>query len=255
MRLLLVNPNVTGAMTEAMAAEARRFASPGTEVVTATAAFGTQYVEIRTEAAIAGHAVLEALAAHGAGCDAAIVAAFGDPGLAAAKEMMAVPVVGLTEAAVLAAWALGRRFAIVCLTPALGVWYRDAVEALGLAGRLVAVRPLDVAIPDIMRAKEQTRALLVAECRQAVERDGAEVVILGGGPLAGLAREAAGEIPVPALDGVSCAVRLAESLAALSPRAPGAESFARVAGKPSRGLSAALTRRVGSDVLAGNTGG
>lgn len=247
MRLLLVNPNVTEAMTASMAAEARRFASPGTEVVTATAAFGTRYVEMKVEAAIAGHAMLQALAEHGAGCDAAIVAAFGDPGLAAAKEMMAVPVVGLTEAAVLAAWALGRRFAIVCLTPKLGAWYRDTVEALGLAGRLASVRPLDVAIPDIMQAKEQTRALLVAECRQAVAHDGADVVILGGGPLAGLAREAAGEIPVPALDGVSCAVRLAESLAALRPRVPGAGSFAAVAGKPARGLSPALTQRVGSE--------
>ncbi|MGH7040879.1 MAG: aspartate/glutamate racemase family protein [Acetobacteraceae bacterium] len=244
MRLLLVNPNITAAMTEAMAAEARRYASPGTEVVSATAAFGTEYVETRVEAAIAGHAVLEALAAQGGDCDAAIVAAFGDPGLAAAKEMMAIPVVGLTEAAVLAAWALGRRFAIVCLTPRLGAWYRDTVEAHGLAGRLVAVRALNVAIPDILRAKEQTRAALVAECRRAVDQDGAEVVILGGGPLAGLAREAGGEIPVPALDGVSCAVRLAEQLAVLRPRAPGTGSFASVAGKPARGLSAALTRRV-----------
>ena len=228
-----------------MAAEARRFAAPGTEVVTATAAFGTEYVETQVEAAIAGHAVLDALARHGAGCDAAIVSAFGDPGLRAAKEMMAVPVVGLTEAAVLAAWALGRRFAIVCLTPRLGAWYRETVEAHGLAGRLAAIRPLNVAIPDITRAKQQTRALLVEECRLAVERDGAEVVILGGGPLAGLAREAAGEIPVPALDGVSCAVRLAEQLAALRPRAPGAGSFTAVPGKPARGLSAELTRRVG----------
>ena len=245
MRLLLVNPNVTEAVTETMAREARRCAAPGTELVTVTAAFGTAYVETKVEAAIAGHAVLDALARHGADCDAAIVAAFGDPGLQAAKEMMAVPVVGLTEAAVLAAWALGRRFAIVCLTPRLGAWYRDTVETLGLTARLASVRPLDVAIPDIARAQEQTRALLVAECRQAVAQDGAEVVILGGGPLAGLARDVAGDIPVPTLDGVSCAVRLAESLAALHPRVPGAGSFVTVPGKPSRGLSAALTGRVG----------
>src|SRR5579872_3244935 len=86
MNLLLINPNITEAMTASMADEARRFASPGTEIVTATAAFGTQYVANRIEAAIAGHAVLDALAKHATGCDAAIVSAFGDPGLAAARE-------------------------------------------------------------------------------------------------------------------------------------------------------------------------
>ena len=244
MRLLLVNPNVTTAMTAAMAAEARRHAAAGTEIVTATAAFGTEYVETAVEAAIAGHAVLDALAAHAEGCDGAIVAAFGDPGLAAAKAMLAVPVVGLTEAAVLAAAALGARFSIICLTPGLGAWYRATVAGMGMAARLASVRALDVAIPDILRAKEQTRALLIGECRAAVATDGAAVVILGGGPLAGLAREAAGDIPVPALDGVSCAVRLLEALVALVPRPAGAGSFAPVAGKPSRGLAAALARRV-----------
>ena len=58
MKLLLVNPNITEAMTEAMAEEARRFASPGTDIVAVTAAFGTQYVENRAEAAIAWKRVI-----------------------------------------------------------------------------------------------------------------------------------------------------------------------------------------------------
>ena len=97
MRVLLINPNITEAMTESMAAEARRFASPSTEIIAVTAAFGTQYVENRIEAAIAAHAVLDALAKHAAGCDAALICAFGDPGLAAAREFVDIPVVGIEE--------------------------------------------------------------------------------------------------------------------------------------------------------------
>ena len=244
MRLLLVNPNITEAVTVAMAAEARRVASAGTEIAAVTAGFGAAYVENRVEAAIAAHAVLDALAAGAEGCDGAIVAAFGDPGLLAAREMLDIPVVGLSESALLTAWTLGRRYSIVCLTPRLGVWYRETAEGYGLAGRLASVRPLDLPIPDIARAKDRLRAALVAECRRAVEQDGAEVVILGGGPLAGLAHEAAEEISVPALDGVSCAVRLVESLVALRLRPPVRGSFARPPGKPSAGLSAALAARV-----------
>lgn len=244
MKLLLINPNITEAMTASMAAEARLFVSAGTEITAVTASFGTQYVENRVEAAIAGHAVLDSLATHMAGHDAAIVSAFGDPGLAAAREFADIPVFGIEESALLAAWTLGRRIAIICLTPRLGRWYRECAEDHGLAGRLVSVRALDVPIPDITQAKDQFRARLLEECGRAIEDDQAEVIIFGGGPIAGLAREAAAQIPVPTLDGVSCAVRLAEAVAGLHPRPPSRGSFARPPPKPAQGLSPALMRRI-----------
>jgi allantoin racemase len=244
MKLLLINPNVTEEMTASMATEARLFASPGTEITAVTASFGTQYVENRAEAAIAGHAVLDALADHMSGHDAAIISAFGDPGLAAAREFADIPILGLTESALLTAWTLGRRFAIVCLTPRLGRWYRECAEEHGLATRLVSVRALNVPIPDITRAKDQFRDRLLEECGRAIEEDEAEVIIFGGGPIAGLARELAPQIPVPTLDGVSCAVRLAEALVGLHPRPPSRGSFARPPPKQAEGLSAALMRRI-----------
>ena len=244
MKLLLINPNITAAMTEAMAAEARRFASAGTDIVAATAAFGTLYVENRVEAAIASHAVLDVLARCADGCDAAIVSAFGDPGLAAAREFADIPVLGIEESAILTAWMLGRRYSIVCLTPRLRRWYIECAEDHGLAGRLASVRALDIAIPDITRAKEQCRERLIAACMAAIEEDEAEVIIFGGGPIAGLAREAADAIPVPTLDGVSCAVRMAEALVGLHPRPAARGSFARPAPKPAKGLAPALLRRI-----------
>jgi Asp/Glu/hydantoin racemase len=242
-RLILINPNITEAMTFSMAEEARRFASPSTEIVAVTAEFGTQYVENRVEAAIASHAVLDALAKHATGCDAAIISAFGDPGLAAAREFADIPVVGIEESAILTAWMLGRRYSIICLTPRLRTWYIECAHEHGLAGRLASVRALDAPIADITRAKEQYRDALIAECMQAIEKDEAEVIIFGGGPIAGLAREAADAIPVPTLDGVSCAVRMAEALVGLHTRPAGRGSFARPRSKPAKGLSPELMRR------------
>ena len=242
MKLLLINPNTTEAMTQSMAEEARRFASPATEILAVTAAFGTQYVANRIEAAIAGHAVVDALAKYAAGCDAAIVSAFGDPGLSAAREYAEIPVVGIAESAMLTAWMLGRRYSIVCLTSRLRTWYQECAREHGLDGRLASVRALDVPVPDITQAKDQFRSSLVAECMLAIEKDEAEVIIFGGGPLAGLAREAAADIPVPTLDGVSCAVRMAEALVGLSPRKATKGSFARPGPKPAIGLSPALMR-------------
>jgi Asp/Glu/hydantoin racemase len=244
MKLLLINPNITAAMTDSMAAEARRFASSSTEIVAVTAAFGTQYVENRVEAAIAAHAVLDVLAKHAADCDAAIISAFGDPGLAAAREFADIPIVGIEEAAILTAWTLGRRYSIICLTPRLRTWYIECAQEHGLAGRLASVRALDQPIADITHAKEQLRDRLLEECMLAIEQDEAEVIIFGGGPIAGLARELADLIPVPALDGVPCAVRFAEALVGLRPRPAQRGSFARPRVKPAQGLAPELQRRV-----------
>lgn len=244
MRLLLINPNVTRAVTDRMAAEARMAASSGTEIVPITAAFGTEYIANRPEAVIGAHAVLDAIARHETGCDAVVIAAFGDPGLAAAREFASIPVFGLGESAMLVAWTLCRRFSIICLSTRLRRWYIECAEEVGLAGRLASVRGLDVPIPDITRAKEQFQDQLIAACHAAVQQDGAEAVIFGGGPIAGLAREVAGEVPVPTLDGVACAVRMAEAVAGLRPRKPSAGSFARPAPKPAQGLAPELMRRI-----------
>ena len=244
MRLLLINPNITTAVTDTMLAEARRSASPGTQMIAVTARFGVSYVENRAEAAIASHAVLEALAAHAAGCDAAIVAAFGDPALHAAKELMEIPVVGVSEAAFLTAHMLGGRYSIVCLTQRLGVWYRECAREQGLDHRLRSVRALAVGPSDIAKAKEELREQLFEQCMRAAQDDGAEVIVLGGGPIAGLARELAERLPVPIVDGVSCAVRMAEALVQLAPRKAMRGSYARPAGKPAAGLTEPLLRTI-----------
>jgi allantoin racemase len=248
MRLLFINPNITSSITELMAAEARRCAAAGTELVPVTAEFGTLYVENRVEAAIAAHAVLDACAAHSDGCDAVIISAFGDPGLYAAKELLDLPVVGVSEAAFLAAYMLGNRYAIVCLTPRLKTWYVETAHALGLNGKLVAARAIPGPVPDITRAKDDLREKVLAECVKVIAEDDAEVIIIGGGPVAGLAREISDELPVPLIDGVSAAVKFAEAIVGLGPRPPRKGSFARPAHKPARGLSSALMRRItGSD--------
>jgi Asp/Glu/hydantoin racemase len=144
----------------------------------------------------------------------------------------------------LTAWTLGRRYSIVCLTPRLRRWYMECAQEHGLAGRLASVRALDVPIPDITQAKDQFRARLLEECLLAIEQDEAEVIIFGGGPIAGLARETADQIPVPTLDGVSCAVRLAEAVVGLHPRKPTRGSFARPAPKLAMGLSPDLMGRI-----------
>jgi allantoin racemase len=244
MRILLLNPNTTEAMTRRMTDVAQSVASAGTELVPLTAARGVPYIATRAEAQIGGAVALEMLAEHHGSADAAIIAAFGDPGLLGARELFDIPVVGMAEAAMLTACMLGRRFAIVTFARALGPWFEDCVDMHGLAGRCAGVRTLDgtvISVPDVQEEKE---ALLVElASRTVVERD-ADVIILGGAPLAGLATKMRERIPVPLVDPIQAAVKMAEALVAMKPRKATAGTFRRPDAKPATGLHPALAARV-----------
>ena len=168
------------------------------------------------------------------------MAAFADPGLGGAREVMPVPVIGLAEAAMLTACMLGRRFAIVTFSGSLAPWYRECVEYHGLAARLAAIRSLDVPFTGIDTVQAELKDALVALCCRTAAEDDADMVILGGAPLAGLARQVAGQVPVPLIDGVEAAVLQAETLVRLAPRKAIAGSFRRPAPKPVTGLPASL---------------
>ena len=241
MRILLANPNTSQSVTDRLAAAARAVASPGTEVVAVTASIGVPYIATRAEAAIGAYALLGLLADHAAGADAVVVAAFGDPGLDAARELLAVPVVGMAEASMLTACMLGRRFAIVTFATALGNWYQDAVDRVGLGARCSGIHSLGEPFADIGAVAEEKAAKLVALCAVAVA-GGADACILGGAPLAGLAATIAGQVPVPLVDGAGAALRQAETLVALRPRNVAAGGFRRLAAKPVQGLPPALAR-------------
>lgn len=245
MRLLIINPNTSDSVTALIGAEARRSASPATELTVLTAAFGVAYIETRFEALIGAYATAQLAAEHVAGHDAVIVAAFGDPGLAGLREVLPVPVLGMTESALASACLLGHRFSIIAISQRIKAWYRESVEANGLIGRLASIRALDRPLASIGGVQEEHGAQLRALCERAVDEDGAEVIVLAGAPLAGLARSLAGALPVPVVDGVSSAVRHAESLVALNPGKATRGSFAPPPVKPHRGLPEAIARLLG----------
>jgi allantoin racemase len=245
MKLLVINPNISESVSQLIGEEARRAASPGTEITLLTAEFGVAYIETRFEALIGAYAVAELVAEHWHGHDAAIIAAFGDPGVTGIREAVNIPVVGLTEAALMSACLLGNRFSIVAISRRIKAWYREIVEYNGLVGRLASIRSLDQPLRDIGRVQDDHARQLKDLCASAVEEDGADVIILAGAPLAGLARAMKGEIHVPVVDGVSSAVRHAETLASLQPGIARAGSFAPPPTKPNAGLSASMQKLLG----------
>ena len=242
MHLLLINPNISDSVSELILAEAQRTASANTQIEVLTAPFGVAYIETRFEALIGAYAAAQMAAEHHERFDAVIVAAFGDPGLGGLREALPCPVTGLTEAALASACLLGGRFSIVAISQRIRAWYRETVQHYGLEGRLASIRALDEPLADIGSVQGNQGERLLRLARRCVDEDGADVIVLAGAPLAGLARSLKGQLPVPLVDGVSSAVRHAETLVALQPGRAQSGSFAMPPVKPNRGLPPAVAR-------------
>lgn len=110
--------------------------------------------------------------------------------------------------------------------------------------RCAGIRALDepfVAVADVQREKQDK---LVELARACVIEDGADVVILAGAPLAGLAEVVADQVPVPLVDCCRAAVVQLEAAVRLKTRKAVAGSGRRPAAKSSNGLHPALAARI-----------
>jgi len=245
MMILVANLNTSTGVTDRLVASGRLVASPGTELLPMTASYGVPYIATRAEAAVGAVAALEMLAERRSGIDAAIVAAFGDPGLGGARELFDFPVVGMAEAAMLSACMLGRSFAIVSFAKALEPWFAEIVAWHGMTSRCAAIRMLDEAFKSIDEVQEEKEAKLIELANRTVTHDQADVVILAGAPLAGLANRIRDKVPVPLVDGIQAAVVMAEGLVRMKPRKATAGTFKRPPPKDSTGLAAPLANLIG----------
>nr|USU31746.1 aspartate/glutamate racemase family protein [Methylobacterium sp. OTU13CASTA1] len=238
-RILLINPNTTQGVTDLVAGHVRGIAGGAAEIVAVTGRFGARYIASRAASAIAGHAALDALAAHGDGCDAVYLACFGDPGLMALREVSRVPVVGMAEAACRAACGAGGRFAIVTGGVLWGPMLTEFVATLGLSDRLACVRTVAPTGGEIAADPDVALSQLAAACRACAEVDGAEAVILGGAALAGLAARIQPAVPVPVLCSVEAGTRAVLAAAGAGGLGRAAPTLA------STGLSPALAALLG----------
>jgi allantoin racemase len=215
-KIALINPNTTAAMTAMMDECARRVAAPGTQIMAVNPAMGPPSIEGWYDDALAVPGLLAELAAgERRGCDGSIIACFGDPGLFAAREIARGPVIGIAEAAMHAACMIAPSFSIVTTLSRTRGLAAHLAERYGMQRFCRSVRAIDVAVLDLVLPGSDARRLIVQECRNALDVDGAEAIVLGCAGMADLCDEIAATIGAPVVDGVTAAVKLVEALVAL----------------------------------------
>ncbi|MGZ2748132.1 aspartate/glutamate racemase family protein [Burkholderia stagnalis] len=215
MKILVVNVNTTASITDAIAAQARAAASPGTEIVGLTPRFGAESVEGNFESYLAAVAVMDRVLRYDAPYDAVIQAGYGEHGREGLQELLSVPVVDITEAAASLAMLLGHRYSVVTTLDRTVPLIEDRLKLAGLDSRCASVRASGLPVLELERDPARAIDAIVREAEHAVKVDRAEVICLGCGGMAGLDRQITECTGVPVVDGVAAAVALAESLVRL----------------------------------------
>jgi len=213
MKIFVINPNTSESMTDHIRRELLPLKRPGTELTVTCPSKGPDTIECAYDEALAGPPTLELIRqANREGYQAAIIACFSDPGLQAAKEISTIPVIGIQEASLHVAAMLGACFSIMTPRRARIAAKREEVHRRGMSHFLASVRSLDLSVAetDADPAKTKHRVLTVA--RQAVEDDGAEVIILGCAGMAGYAAEIEAQLGVRVIDPTAVALKVAEAL-------------------------------------------
>lgn len=219
-RVLWINPVGSDAFDREMEElfEAERL--PGTEVEVRSLKRGPHHLEYHYYGALVLPDVLHMLRrAEDEGFDAAVVGCFYDPGVKEAREVVtAMPVVFPAETCTYLAATMADRFSVMVgrrkWIPAM----REAIERYGLGGRLASFKVLEMGVLDFQKDPPETERRMRALAREAVERDGAEAVILGCTIEYGFARRLQDDVGVPVLDATITPFKFAEFKADLRRR-------------------------------------
>lgn len=207
MRLLIINPNSSPTVTARIDAAAQAVRQPGEEITTIYASGAPDLIVTPEDARKAEQAVTQTLAAWKQPVDGVILASFGDTGLEAVRAKSNVPVVGIAQSAYAMASVLGPRMSIVSFAPTMADALRKTALGYGHGDRLVAMHMVQGASwDDPGEIQVQLEAQLLELCQTSAREDRVDSIVLGGGPLAGLAARLQPRVPVPVIDGTTAAI-------------------------------------------------
>jgi len=213
----------------------RGYASPGYEVVVRNIKYGGELPNSKYHVCVSvPYIVEEILKGERDGYSAAIVGCFGDPGVDEAREVVGIPVVGISAAACHIACLLGNTISIITTGARIRhknlklsekchhefyVSIRRNIQAQGLLDRVVSIRTHRSAVDgaDASLSEDPTDVKgLLEQGRKAIEEDGADVLVLGCAFMMGVADRLQNELGVPVVDSTLAAVRVTEMLISMN---------------------------------------
>ncbi|RKL64034.1 hydantoin racemase [Thermoanaerobacteraceae bacterium SP2] len=147
------------------------------------------------------------------GYEAAIIGCFYDPGLREAREITKKMVVTApAEASMHIASTLGHKFSIIV---GRNKWVPKMMENVvnyGFKDRIASFKAVGLGVQDFHKDEKNTEMLLKRAAKEAVENDGAEVIILGCTMQFGFYKELQEYLGIPVIDAIFAPLKYAEFL-------------------------------------------
>jgi Asp/Glu/hydantoin racemase len=209
MRILVINPNSTEAVTRGIdeAVEPLRIpGGPGIDCVTLKE--GPPGIETQQHVDGVVPPLLKLVRERESEYSAFIIACYSDPGLHSLREATKKPVLGISECGILTALTLGQRFGVIAILQKSIPRHLRYVGAMGVGERFAG--ELAVGIPVVELSDEKkTFARMVAVGRELRERHGADVVVMGCAGMARYRKPLQDEIGIPVVEPTQAAVAMA----------------------------------------------
>ena len=210
--IILINPNSTASMTEAMLQTARASA-PQAVFEGWTSHDGPPAIQGRTDGDAATPPLLTLVRkASDAGATTIIIACFDDTALAEARQIAACPVIGIGQAAYHMAALAGHRFSVVTTLGVSIPVLSENIARYGLSSHVGRIRASEVPVLALETDPDSARARVIAEILAAEQEDGVQTVVLGCGGMTGIPEAAKLYTNIRLIDGVRAAAHIASAL-------------------------------------------
>jgi len=213
MKLAIINPNSTKSMTEKCRLVAEKFKNKDTEIWASNPLNSPKSIEGHYDEVQSLMGLMDEIKqAEKWGADAYIIACFDDPGLAAAREIVSGPVIGICEAAMHMTSIVSSSFSVVTTLNRAVPIIEELSHKYGMNKFCRKVRAADIPVLSLEDCSVEARKKIKHEIEKAVSEDNCEAIILGCAGMADLTIELSKQCNIPVIDGVLCAIKLAESL-------------------------------------------
>src|SRR6188768_3518017 len=199
MRILVINPNSTEAVTRGIdeAVEPLRMAG-GPAIDCVTLKEGPPGIENQQHVDGVVPHLLSLVSQKEKQYAAFVIACYSDPGLHSVREVTKKPVLGISECGILTALTLGHRFGVIAILQKSIPRHLRYVGAMGVTERFAGELPVDLPVLELADEKK-TFGRMVTVGRELRSR-GADVIVMG---CAGMARYRKGlldEVGVPVVE-------------------------------------------------------
>ncbi len=213
MKILIVNPNSTASMTEKIALTAKKVCHPQTEIIAVNPTDSPASIEGHFDEVMSARGLVEKVAwGESIGVAATLVACFDDPAIGACREISSGPVMGMCEAAMIAASVISTGFSVVTTLPRSVPIIEDLAEKYGMHRHCRRVRAANLPVLALEDDDSGAYAQIRAEIQRSINEDMIEAVILGCAGMADLTDRLSTDTGVPVVDGVVAGVKLLEGL-------------------------------------------